>query len=128
MIIKPEYNWENLRIGGSLPPIRTSEGWLVIYHGVEMANEKENTVIYRAWVMLLDLADPAKVLKRSKRFIMEPEMYYEKSGLYIPNVIFPTGGYVDNNMLYLYYGACDTAIALAAVDMDDLMEFIDKNA
>ena len=128
LIIKPEYSWENLRIGGSLPPIRTPEGWLVIYHGVEMINEGNNTVIYRTGAMLLDMNDPARVLKRSKRFIMEPETYYEKFGLYIPNVIFPTGGYVENNILNLYYGVCDTAIALASIEIDELLEFIDANA
>jgi predicted GH43/DUF377 family glycosyl hydrolase len=128
LIIKPEYSWENLRIGGSLPPIRTSEGWLVIYHGVEMINEENNTVIYRTGAMLLDPTDPARVLKRSRKFIMEPETYYERFGLYIPNVVFPTGGYVENNILNLYYGVCDTAIALASVEMDELLDFIETNS
>jgi predicted GH43/DUF377 family glycosyl hydrolase len=126
MVIRPEFDWENSRIGASLPPIKTGEGWLVIYHGVEKTDEKLNTVIYRVGAMILDLNDPSRVIKRSSRFIMEPEAYYEKFGLYIPNVIFPTGGFVEQNQLYLYYGACDTAIALAIIDLDEILLFIDE--
>jgi beta-1,2-mannobiose phosphorylase / 1,2-beta-oligomannan phosphorylase len=127
LIAKPEFPWENNRIGGSLPPIRTSKGWLVIYHGVETLDIRTNMVIYRAGAMLLDINDPTRVLKRCSRFIMEPETYYEKFGLYIPNVIFPTGGYVENEMLHIYYGACDTAICRASVRVDELLDFIEKN-
>jgi len=126
LVAKPEFDWESNRIGGSIPPVRTDEGWLVIYHGVEKTDEKLNTVIYRVGAMILDINDPSKVIKRCTRFIMEPETYYEKYGLYIPNVIFPTGAYKEGDKLYIYYGVCDTAIALAIVDIDELLLFIDK--
>jgi predicted GH43/DUF377 family glycosyl hydrolase len=126
LVAKPEFSWECNRIGGGLPPIRTHEGWLVIYHGVETLHEADRTVIYRAGAMLLDLEDPSKVLKRSRAFIMEPEAYYERFGLYIPYVVFPTGGYVEDGWLHLYYGACDTAIGRASVRLEELLEFIDQ--
>jgi predicted GH43/DUF377 family glycosyl hydrolase len=126
LIVKPEFPWENNRIGGSLPPIKTKEGWLVIYHGVETIEEKNNTVVYRAGAMMLDLDNPTKVLMRGSRFIMEPETYYENYGLYIPHVIFPTGGYLDNDLLHLYYGVCDTAIARASLDLNHLLDFINS--
>jgi predicted GH43/DUF377 family glycosyl hydrolase len=53
---------------------------------------------------------------------MEPETYYEKFGLYIPNVIFPTGNVVVDGTLFLYYGVCDTAIGLATCRVDELVE------
>lgn len=124
LIAKPEYPWENNRIGGSIPPIKTEEGWLIIYHGVETLNEVTKTVVYRAGAMLLDLHDPTKVIRRGSRFIMEPETYYEHFGLYIPHVIFPTGGYLDEGWLHLYYGVCDTAIGRASIQLDQLLDFI----
>ena len=128
LIAKPEFAWEDNRIGGSLPPIKTEEGWLVIYHGVQTLNESTRLVVYRAGAMLLDMENPAKVRYRSSKFILEPEMYYEKFGLYIPNVVFPTGGYIDKEMLHIYYGVCDTAIARASVNVHRLLAFIKENS
>ncbi len=124
LIARPRFSWESNRIGGSLPPIKTARGWLVIYHGVETSDKSTRKVVYRTGAMLLDLKDPGKVLKRCSKFILEPEMYYEKFGLYIPNVVFPTGGYVENKILHIYYGVCDTAIARASVRINELLDFI----
>ena len=50
--------------------------------------------------------------------------YYEKFGLFIPNVVFPTGNVVKDGILYIYYGCCDTAIGLATVPLDELVDFV----
>ena len=121
LVIKPEFAWEDNRIGGASPPIRTEAGWLMLYHAVETQNASLRRVCYRVGALLLDLNDPAKVLARTTQPIMEPETYYERFGLYIPNVIFPTGNVVRDGLLHLYYGVCDTAIALATVPLDDLL-------
>ena len=74
--------------------------------------------------MMLDHDDPKKIIARCPDFLMEPETYYEKFGLYIPNVVFPSGAVVKEGLLYLYYGACDTAIGLATVNLDDLVKHV----
>ena len=71
-----------------------------------------------------DLDDPRRVLARTPAPIMEPEAYYERFGLYIPNVVFPTGAVVVDGLVWLYYGCCDTAIALATCPLDDLLDHI----
>ncbi len=124
LIARPEFEWESGRIGGSTPPIRTEEGWLVFYHGVEDAYPPDRRVIYRLGAMLLDLDDPRRVIARSRRFLMEPEAYYEKFGLYIPNVVFPTGAVVKDALVYLYYGVCDTAIALATAPLAGVVDAV----
>jgi predicted GH43/DUF377 family glycosyl hydrolase len=124
VVIRPQYAWENNRIGGSTPPIKTAEGWLVLYHGVETIYPPTRRVVYRLSAMLLDLADPTKVLARCPEPIMEPETYYENFGLYIPHVIFPTGAVVKDGLVHIYYGVCDTAIALATVPLDDLLAHV----
>ena len=110
--------WESRKIGGATPPVRTDKGWLVLYHGVD------DQVVYRVGAMLLDLNNPEKVIARTKNYIMEPETYYEKFGYQIPNVVFPTGNVVKDGLLYIYYGVTDTAIALATVPIDELVEHI----
>lgn len=118
LIAVSQEQWEGKKIGGSTPPIKTDKGWLTLYHGVDDDN------IYRVGAMLLDLENPEKVIARAKSFIMEPEEYYEKFGLYIPNVVFPTGVVVKDDLLYIYYGCCDTAISMATVPVNELLEFV----
>ena len=55
---------------------------------------------------------------------MELEAYYGRFGLYIPNAIFPAGNVVVDGLIYLYYGCCDTAIGLATVPLDRLVEYV----
>jgi predicted GH43/DUF377 family glycosyl hydrolase len=124
VVIRPEFKWEDNRIGGAAPPVRTDRGWLVLYHGVESTNPAMRRVIYRLGAMMLDLNDPARVIARAPDFIMEPEAYYEKFGLFIPDVIFPTGNVVKDGLLWIYYGCCDTAIGLATVPLNDLLDHI----
>jgi beta-1,2-mannobiose phosphorylase / 1,2-beta-oligomannan phosphorylase len=132
LLAKAASPWEGGRIGGSTPPVRTDDGWLTLYHGVEYVRQipwvrsatgpAANYVCYRVGAMLLDLEDPRRVLARTPDFIMEPVEYYEKHGLYIPNVIFPTGNVVVDDELWVYYGVCDTAIALATAPMQRILD------
>jgi predicted GH43/DUF377 family glycosyl hydrolase len=121
-VIEPKFGWENNRIGASTPPIRTDAGWLVFYHGVETQDPATRRVCYRMGAMLLDLAEPRKVLSRTDHALLEPTEYYEKFGLYIPNVVFPTASPVVDGVVYLYYGVCDTAIALATAPLADILD------
>ncbi|MDR3284448.1 MAG: glycosidase [Treponema sp.] len=117
LVAVSEQDWEYKKVGGSAPPIKTDKGWLTLYHGVDADN------VYRCGVMMLDLADPSKVIGRAKSCILEPQEYYEKFGLYIPNVVFPTGAVVKDTMVYIYYGVTDTAICLATVPLNSLIDF-----
>jgi len=121
VLAMPKERWEGNRIGGSTPPIRTPQGWLTFYHGVEDVEPSIKRVCYRMGAMMLDLADPAKVLARTVRPLLEPRKYYERHGLFIPNVVFPTGAVVKDGTIYLYYGVCDTAIALATARLEDVV-------
>lgn len=114
-------SWEDNRIGGSTPPIRTERGWLVFYHGVQTLDADTRHVCYRMGAVLLDLNDPTKVLSRAQEPLLEPTEYYEKHGVYIPDVVFPTSALVIDGEIWLYYGVCDTAIALATARLEDVM-------
>lgn len=124
LVAKAEFAWEDNRIGASTPPIRTDEGWLLFYHGVQDLDKATRRVEYRMGAMLLDGADPRKVIARCDEPLLQPETYYEKFGLYIPNVVFPTGAVVVDGIIHLYYGVCDTAIALATADLRSVVAHV----
>lgn len=118
LLFAPEFWWEDYKIGGGAPPLKTEKGWLVIYHGV-MKIEKRN-YIYRAGLAFLDLNDPSKVIYRSKEPVFEPTADYEIEGD-VPNVVFPTGLVEKEGILYLYYGAADNTVCLATASLQKLL-------
>lgn len=120
LLLRPEEDWEELKVGAGPPPIKTRAGWLVIYHGV--SREK----VYSAGAALLDLHDPSKIIGRTKTPILEPKEPYEKLGD-VNNVVFPTGAcIVDNDKLFVYYGAADKVCCLATTDLNYLLDHILK--
>lgn len=105
--------WDSRKIGIAGPPLKLEQGWLLIYHGVD-----ENQV-YRLGAALLDGEDPSKVLARQEAPILEPELEWERHGL-VPNVVFSCGACEKDGVIYVYYGAADTCIGVAAVDVEDI--------
>lgn len=120
ILLKPEYEWEDSRIGSGPPPIKTKKGWLLIYHGVD------KNLVYRAGAALLDISNPSRVIGRTAKPILEPEEAFEKSG-YVNNVVFPTGSCIIDDQLYLYYGAADKVCCVATIKLDSLLEHITMN-
>ena len=117
IVMKPEQRWESAKIGAGPPPIKTREGWVLIYHGVD-----ENSV-YRAGAALLDLKDPSKVKSRSPHPILEPEKSYEKNGD-VPNVVFPEGAVVIGDELFVYYGGADKVCCVATAHLDEILDYL----
>lgn len=113
-----ENTWEE-KIGGSTPPLKTKDGWLVIYHGVENGGHG----YYRAGVVLLDLEDPTKVIARADDWIMEPEFDYEIDGFY-KGCVFPTGNVIVDDTLYVYYGCADKHVGLATCNVNEILDYL----
>jgi predicted GH43/DUF377 family glycosyl hydrolase len=114
--------WDAGKIGLSPPPIETSEGWLIIYHGVR---HTPAGAIYRLGLALLDHDDPCTVLRRGEEWVFGPEEPYELMGD-VPNVVFPCGVVVDDAIdeLRMYYGASDTCVAVATAKVSELLEWL----
>lgn len=102
------------RVGAGAAPIRTTSGWLAIYHG---ADERSR---YCLGALLLDLADPTRVIARSKEPIMEPLEDYERKGFFGP-VVFTNGHLVDGDRVTVYYGASDHVVGDAEFSLDAIM-------
>ena len=112
--------WENDKIGASTPPVRTKDGWLMLYHGVRGFGISS---IYKLGVLLLDLEKPWKVKGKTKAPILSPETDYERLGD-VPNVVFSTGWIVeDNQEIKIYYSGADTNICLATTTVEYLLSF-----
>lgn len=112
--------WEE-KIGGSTPPLRTDEGWLIIYHGVENGG----LGYYRVGAVLLDLENPLKVIAKAPDFIMEPEHDYEIEGYY-RGCVFPTGNVILGDTLYVYYGGADKYVGVATCSVKELLKSFKK--
>ncbi len=112
--------WDSQRIGAGCPPIRTKEGWLLIYHGTKAMGGRS---IYRLGVALLDLEDPTRVIARSSDWIFAPEADFEQTGL-MPGVIFTCGALVRGDEIWMYYGAADTCVGLAVGRVSDLLDLV----
>jgi beta-1,4-mannooligosaccharide/beta-1,4-mannosyl-N-acetylglucosamine phosphorylase len=131
-VMKGHFHYWDEFIGSGPPPLRTSRGWLHIYHGI--ATHFASSNIYQAGVVLLDLNQPTKVIGRSKYNILEPREIYELTGQ-VPNVVFPSGlvpaketgndMVSDETELLLYYGAADTCVGLATTTVKELLEACD---
>ncbi|MEI8360824.1 MAG: pesticidal protein Cry7Aa [bacterium] len=123
VVLEGQLSFEGRNIGGGCPPIRTKDGWLVIYHGVQESNEKR---VYRACAALLDLNNPQKLIAKLPYPLFEPGNEAENVGL-VNNVVFPTGTALFGDDLYIYYGAADTRIAVAKVSLESLLSELKNN-
>jgi predicted GH43/DUF377 family glycosyl hydrolase len=117
--------WDAKKIGLSPPPIETSQGWLVIYHGVRLTAAG---AIYRLGLALFDLEAPERCLRRGNEWVFGPEEPYEVRGD-VDNVVFACGYTIaaDGDTLNLYYGAADTSIALATGSIGAMLEWLEQS-
>ena len=116
----PVFPWSNARTGGGAVPIRIPEGWLVLYHGADMASNR-----YSMGAALLDAEHPERVLAVTPRPVLYAEADYETSGFY-PNVVFSCGALLKGNRIHMYYGAADRVIGLATAEVDQILGEMEK--
>lgn len=118
--------WQGTKIGAGAVPIETTEGWLLFYHGVSGTC---NGFVYSIGAALLDRENPAKVLYRTKDYLLTPEESYEVSG-FVPNVTFPCSALCDaeTGRIAIYYGAADTCLGIAYTQVDELIAHIKEHS
>ena len=109
--------WDDLKIGAAGTPIELNEGWLMLYHGVNIDR------VYHLGVILLEKNNPEHVLYRSKEPILTPKEDYERFGK-VPNVVFSCGNALVDNRLFVYYGGADSALCVATLEFDKLLSTI----
>ena len=123
LVMQAQYNWwRNKKIGPGPIPIETTEGWLMIYHGV--CNTCSG-FIYSMGAALLELENPSKIIVDCENYIFTPEKDYETNG-FVPNVTFPCAALTDSETgrIAIFYGAADTYSAMAFAQVDELIDYI----
>ncbi len=110
--------WDEAKVGAGAVPFRIEQGWLEVYHGVDRKNR------YCLGAVLLDGAQPWKVLARSTEPIFEPETDYECEGFF-GNVVFSCGLLPEDDTLRVYYGAADTTICYAELPLKLIIDSLE---
>lgn len=112
-ILKPQFPWEFVQIGNCGAPIELDEGWLLLTHGVGPVRK------YSIGAVLLDKADPSRVLARSREPLIRPEP--AERGGYVPNVVYTCGAMRHGDQIVLPYAVSDTFCNFANVKIAALM-------
>ncbi|MGG1880597.1 glycoside hydrolase family 130 protein [Paenibacillus cisolokensis] len=107
--------WDEQRIGAGCIPIKTAQGWLVLYHGADRSNR------YCMGAALLDLEQPQRVIARMREPILVPEAEYERSGFF-GGVVFACGAVVKGQEATMYYGVSDDSMASVTFDLASVLD------
>lgn len=132
------YPHEKEKIGPSTQVIKTSRGWLFIYHAVGEIEDhicnayglsKKIERGYSICAALLDIDNPRKVLKRTRNPIYIPSAPYELYGhdqypVDVHAVVFPVGAIVRKGKLILYVGAGDKYIIILSCNLENLLNYL----
>jgi len=112
--------WDSTLRGAGTPPIKTKDGWLVLYH----ANDARESYKYKLGALLLDLHDPSKVIARSLRPVLEPDAWYENDGK--PGIVYACGATLSGDTLRVYYGGGDKVVCVAKTSLKELLKKLKK--
>lgn len=117
LVFGPENDWDIVQTGNCGSPIETDEGWLVITHGVGAMRR------YVLGAVLLDLAEPTKVLGRLRKPLIEAE---GDEGIgYVPDVVYSCGSMLHAGNLIIPFGYSDVGIKIAVTSLDELLSAMD---
>lgn len=127
------------------PPLLIERGWLVFYHGIDRSDELRT---YYLGAALFDRDDPLKLIWRCSQPVLEPVESYEKAGLLdiidggfitlsnlsvidaqalahqhrLPRAVFCCGAVLEGDNVRLYYGAADSVICTATIDIGSIFK------
>jgi predicted GH43/DUF377 family glycosyl hydrolase len=111
-----DFGWDSRKVGAGPPPLKTDDGWLLIYHAVDDKNDSQ----YKMGAMLLDSSDPTKVLYRTRKPILAPTEWYENHG-FKAGVAYPCGAVIKDGTLLVYYGGADSYVCVASSPLDEFL-------
>jgi len=118
LLMRPAEPWESVKIGNCGSPVETSEGWLVVTHGVGPMRR------YCIGAALLDLDDPRKVIGRLRYPLLEPDE--DGRDGYVPNVVYSCGAIAHGGRLILPYAMSDRTTTVASVELDELLHALTR--
>jgi predicted GH43/DUF377 family glycosyl hydrolase len=108
--------WDSKKVGAGAPPMRTKDGWLLIYQSVGYQDPGR----YKIGAMMLDINNPSKVLYRSREPMIAPDEHYENAG-FKTGVVYPCGSVIKDGELFVYYGGSDSYLCGASQNLDKFL-------
>jgi beta-1,2-mannobiose phosphorylase / 1,2-beta-oligomannan phosphorylase len=122
IVLSPDDRWGSIKVGAGTPPVRINEGWLALFHGVDLLDNSgaKPKFKYSAGIVIHDLERPDHVLYRSPKPVLAPETEFERKGI-VDNVVFPTAidprSDLGPRVFDIYYGMADYAIGAARMTL-----------
>ncbi len=101
------------------PPLLTDKGIVVIYNGKNAPEGGDPALgpnAYAAGQALFSTDDPTKLVARSDKPFLYPEMPYEKTGQYAAGTTFAEGLVWFKGKWFLYYGCADSLVGAVVYD------------
>jgi beta-1,2-mannobiose phosphorylase / 1,2-beta-oligomannan phosphorylase len=120
LLIRPEHEWEHVKIGGGPPPVLTPCGWLLIHHGIQnlAAPGEPRKLRYCAGAFIVDRWDVRRVIWRSPEPVLIPDTEHEVFGI-VNDVVFPTGvDRLSDDVVDVYYGMADARIGVCRMRLN----------
>ncbi|HEA29807.1 MAG TPA: glycosidase [Leeuwenhoekiella sp.] len=108
-----------LKNGQGPSPIKTSEGWLHLGHGVR---NTAGGLRYTLYMFMTALDDIAKVTHQPAGYFMAPN--YEETVGDVPNVLFVNGWIEEQGTVYIYYASSDTRCHVAVSTVEKLVDYV----
>ena len=100
-------------------PLRTSEGWLHLAHGVRHTAAGLRYVLY---LFMTALDDVSRIIHKPGGYFLAPEED-ERFGD-VPNVVFCNGWIADNDgKVYIYYASSDSRMHVAVSSVAQLVDY-----
>jgi predicted GH43/DUF377 family glycosyl hydrolase len=122
LVLSPDEQWGSIKIGAGTPPVRIAEGWMSLFHAVDLLDIQGAKPKFRycAGIVIHDYERPHHVLYRSPKPVLSPETELERTGI-VDNVVFPTG--IDarkdlgERVFDVYYGMADYTVGAARLTL-----------
>jgi predicted GH43/DUF377 family glycosyl hydrolase len=108
------------------PPVLTRKGIVLIYNGKNSTGSDQETLAadpkiapgaYAVGEALFSSSDPAKLVGRTEKPVLQPELPYERTGQYVAGTTFAEGLVAYQGQWFLYYGAADSFVGVARAEI-----------
>ncbi|MEO9171076.1 MAG: glycosidase [Candidatus Baltobacteraceae bacterium] len=122
LALSPNDEWGPIKIGCGTPPVRIAQGWMSLYHGVDLVDNSGSKPKFRysAGIVIHDLEQPHRLLYRSPKPVLSPTSDLECNGV-VDNVVFPTGidprADLGERVFDVYYGMADYTVGAARMTL-----------
>jgi 4-O-beta-D-mannosyl-D-glucose phosphorylase len=109
-----------LKNGQGPAPIKTTNGWLNLAHGVRNTAAGLRYVLY---MFMTDLNDVTKIIHQPAGYFMAPN--YKETVGDVSNVLFTNGWIEDKDgTVYIYYASSDTRMHVATSSVEKLVDYV----